>query len=59
MLTVRDVALLAHATENTVRLWVKVGKLPPPRRIGRRMLWPRAEIESLFATVGEEASHAG
>jgi len=58
-MTVRDVALLSHATENTVRRWVAEGKLPLPRRIGRRMLWPRAEIEALFALAGEEVSHVG
>ena len=38
--------LAAHlcVSENTVDNWVKLGQLPPPRRIGGKRLWSWAKV---------------
>jgi excisionase family DNA binding protein len=43
-----DVAALLGIHRSTVYRWLDQGLIPPPRRIGGRTLWSRADIE-LFA----------
>jgi predicted DNA-binding transcriptional regulator AlpA len=53
-LTSRDVALLARTTEPTVRYWRHIGKGPRGFRLGRRVLYARADVEAWL-----EAARAG
>jgi excisionase family DNA binding protein len=43
-----EVAALLGIHRSTVWRWIDQGLLPPPRRIGGRTLWLRADVE-LFA----------
>jgi len=38
-MTVKEIAELCQVHKITVYRWIKEGKLPPPKRIGRKMLW--------------------
>ena len=55
---VEDIAFLFDATAATVKGWVRSGKLPRLRKIGRRRYWLRSEIklalESLTPRVDSE-----
>jgi hypothetical protein len=42
---------LFHVGPHALRNWIRTGKLPPPMRMGRRLLWKRADIEALLAPV--------
>jgi excisionase family DNA binding protein len=51
MLTTRELAERLGVGELTLRRWRKRGALPPPIRLpGRRLGWPREEIESWLAS---------
>lgn len=39
LVTVADVAKLARIGENSVRAWIRDGKLPRPFKLGRRWYW--------------------
>ena len=43
-----DVAAMLGVHRSTVWRWLDAGLIPPPRRVGRRTLWCREEVE-LFA----------
>ena len=43
-----EVAALLAVARSTVWRWLDAGLIPPPRRVGRRTLWAREEVE-LFA----------
>ena len=43
-----DVAVMLGVHRSTVWRWLDAGLIPPPRRVGRRTLWCRDEVE-LFA----------
>jgi excisionase family DNA binding protein len=49
LLTVEDICSHFRVSRSTAVLWARQGKLPPPRRIGRRMLWDRDRILALLA----------
>lgn len=51
-LTKDDIGTLFHIAPRTVELWVQLGKLPKPTKVGRRALWQAAEIEKI---IGETA----
>jgi excisionase family DNA binding protein len=44
MMTVKDIAELCQVHKLTVYRWVKSGKIPKPKMIGRKMLWSYGEI---------------
>lgn len=48
-LSVEGLAAELHATVKTIGRWDAVGKIPRPLRVGRRLLWPRAEIVDWIA----------
>jgi excisionase family DNA binding protein len=58
-ITDHEVAALLAVARSTVWRWLDAGLIPPPRRVGRRTLWCRAEVE-LFArcrTMAEFERH--
>lgn len=52
-----DMMRLFDVTDRCVWSWVSAGKLPRPRKQGRRWTrWPKAEIDTLMETWGKEAA---
>jgi predicted DNA-binding transcriptional regulator AlpA len=49
---VQDVMAFLRTSRNTIGQWIKQGKLPPPRKVGRNLLWPPAEIRALLQKEG-------
>ncbi len=50
LMTVADVAALFSVHERTIFVWISSGRLPPPLRIGPRVVrWKREAIEALLA----------
>lgn len=56
-LTVRDAAQLAHRDVETVRRWVRTGRLPH-RRVGTTILVHRDDLLGLLAGLDEPAALA-
>lgn len=54
-LTVQEVAALLRTSAETVRYWRHIGKGPTSFKVGRRVLFERAEVERFI----EEARSAG
>ena len=51
----QDIATLAAhlcVCESTIENWVKLGHLPPPRKIGGKRLWQWKEVEKYLAQTG-------
>ncbi len=48
-LDVSEVAQRLRVSLKTVDAWQKLGKLPKPRKLGRKRLWPESVIENLLA----------
>jgi hypothetical protein len=50
LFTAADVAELLKIDPQTVRVWARKGKLPPPRRIGtgRTLRWAPSDLNSLL-----------
>jgi predicted DNA-binding transcriptional regulator AlpA len=49
-----DMCRLFDVGERCIWTWVANGRLPKPRRVGRRWSrWPRAEIDTLLAKWGK------
>jgi predicted DNA-binding transcriptional regulator AlpA len=46
LFTVADLARMFRVTLETVRHWHRTGRLPPAQRMGRRLLWPKKEVEA-------------
>lgn len=46
-LTVDDLSRLTDVPSRTIRFYRESGLLPPGRRVGRRMLYPRGEVDRL------------
>ena len=44
LLTITEVADLLRTSPNTINYWVYMGKGPRSMKIGRRRLWPEAEV---------------
>jgi predicted DNA-binding transcriptional regulator AlpA len=44
-----DVAAATRQSHWTIRRWVREGKFPKPRRVGRKLLWPANEVEQHLA----------
>lgn len=53
-------ALAAHicCSDRTVRNWVAKGILPPPRKMGRKLMWKWSEVEE-WLTMGKPKPSAG
>ncbi len=50
---VEDMVRLFDVTERCIWTWVSQGRLPQPRRIGRRWTrWPKEEIDALLRGWG-------
>jgi len=48
LMTVNDIAALAQISTNTIQRWVREGKFPKPRKIGRASRWPREQVEEIL-----------
>jgi excisionase family DNA binding protein len=53
-----EVAALLGIHRSTVYRWLDQGLIPPPRRIGGRTVWARADVE-LFAECRSMAEFRG
>lgn len=49
LMTTADVAAYLKCVPLTVRSLVRAGEIPKPRKIGRRLLWRRVDIEAHFS----------
>jgi excisionase family DNA binding protein len=47
--TTEQVAELCHVSDQTIARWLRLGKLPRPTRLGRRLLFPADEIKRHLA----------
>lgn len=45
LLTTKEFAAIVRAPESTVRYWRMIGYGPSGMRVGRRVLYPRVEVE--------------
>lgn len=45
ILTLREAAELLHTSENTLRWWRQLGQGPQGYRVGRRVMFDKAEVE--------------
>ena len=54
-LTLRQLALWLGMCEKTARALSRNGELPPPARVGRRLLWDAAEVSAHLAARREVA----
>jgi len=48
-------AAYVGVSENTFAAMVEAGSMPPPRRVGCRVLWSRLELDEYFMTLPTEA----
>lgn len=55
LLTVNDIAAMAQISTETIHRWVRQGRFPKPRKIGRASRWPREQVEELL-TKGLKAA---
>lgn len=53
--TVEEVARLFRVSEQTIRLWIKAGKLQS-KKVGRAHLIPAASVQALLDTTNGESS---
>jgi len=44
-----DVETLLGITQSTLRVYVREGRLPRPRRLGKALFWRRDELEACLA----------
>lgn len=51
--TIEQVADHYRRTVDTVRYWRHIGYGPKGKRVGRRVLYPRAEIERFDREIGD------
>jgi predicted DNA-binding transcriptional regulator AlpA len=65
LLTIDDVAKLIHTSPGTIHYWRSVpegrDKCPPAIKVGRRLLWRRADVERWLAAqpTSQSARDAG
>jgi predicted DNA-binding transcriptional regulator AlpA len=58
--TISDMMRLFDVTDRCIWTWVRAGKLPEPRRQGRRWTrWPREEIDAWLKTWGAAPIQSG
>lgn len=55
LMTVEDIAAMAQISSNTIQRWVREGKFPKPRKIGRASRWPRDEVERFLDSAPRAA----
>ena len=48
LMTVNDIAALAQISTETIHRWVRQGRFPKPRKIGRASRWPREQVEEIL-----------
>lgn len=53
LMTLAEVAEATRTTVDTVRTWRKVGKGPRAAKIGRRVMYRRADVEAWIAAQFE------
>jgi hypothetical protein len=58
-LTLREVIEHYRTNERTVRYWRKTGFGPKGRKVGTRVLYPRAEVEKFDRELARDSSHDG
>jgi excisionase family DNA binding protein len=49
--TIEEVCAYLRCARTTLYLWVKIGRVPKPKRVGRRLLWEPAVIRGLVETT--------
>lgn len=54
LLTTAEVAVMYRTSPETVRYWRHVGKGPKGRKLGRRVLYERAEVEAFWASLQDK-----
>lgn len=54
LLTTAEVAVMYRTNPETVRYWRHVGKGPKGRKVGRRVLYERADVEAFWAALASE-----
>jgi len=52
LLTTNEVAELYRTSPATVRYWRHIGYGPKGRKVGRRVLYERSEVESFWNELG-------
>jgi len=52
LLTTNEVAELYRTSPATVRYWRHIGYGPKGRKVGRRVLYERSEVESFWNDLG-------
>lgn len=55
-ITTREVAELLRTSPESVRFWRHVGKGPQSFKVGRRVLYASAEVESWLAAAREQSA---
>jgi len=54
LLTTNEVAELSRTSPATVRYWRHIGYGPRGRKVGRRVLYERSEVESFWEALRAE-----
>jgi excisionase family DNA binding protein len=54
LITTAELAQLVRTSEETVRYWRHVGKGPRGTKVGRRVLYERAEVQSWLRELGAQ-----
>lgn len=49
LLTAKGLAALTNISERTIWRWSASGRMPPPIRLGRKVLWRRQDIDAWVA----------
>lgn len=47
--TCREIAEACRVGTETVRVWVRTGKIPPGVKIGKTRLWPASVIDDILS----------
>lgn len=48
IITTKDLALFMDVDIATIRRWINAKLIPAPTKIGHKVFWPRADIESFI-----------
>ena len=51
MVTREELAVLFRVDRQTISNWVKRKRLPPPLRVGRKLLWRNETLERFLSTM--------
>lgn len=56
LLTTDEVAELYRTSPATVRYWRHKGYGPPGRKVGRKVLYDRADVDAFWASLSADSS---